>query len=231
METLSRGELVEYGGDDGKTVTNKVVFQFNPETMTRTIRIPSRPAAATHSRETRNSGEVPYESISLTIHFSAADQLNVEDSQAINFGVSHQLAALEQMSRPPEKSSGQDSQSVDPVADAASAGNSGPAVQPTPRQQFPNVLFTWGQKKLLPVIIDSLSITEKQFDARLNPIQAEATLGLSVVPINPFTEDPVARGAANYSNLAKDEQSASNRARGTNTPNTGFQQIEDVIQI
>jgi len=231
MPYLEKGKLVEYNGDDEGSVTNEVVFQFNPESLTRTIQIPPRPTGSP-SRETQQAGDLPYEKISLTIHFSAADSLNVADSQALSFGVSHQLAALEKMAQPPAESANPEGGSVDPTGDSVSQGSSStPATLPTPRQQYPNALFTWGEKKALPVIIDSMTITEKQFDSRLNPIQAEVALGLSVITITPFTEDPVARGAVNYSNLAKDEQAASNRARSTRTPNTGIREIAEIFSF
>jgi hypothetical protein len=231
MPYLQRGALVEYSGETTDSVTNQVVFQFNPESLNRTIRIPSRPSGS-QARETRQAGEVPDESISLTIHFSAADRLNTADTQALNFGISHRLAALERMTLPLENESGQETESVDPVADAVSGSSQQePATQPTPRVRYPNVLFMWGEKRVLPVIIDSMTITEQQFDSNLNPIQAEVSLSLSVFTINPFTEDPVARGAANYSQLAKNEQVAANLAKGENVPGASKQQILDIIQF
>lgn len=231
MPYLQRGALVEYSGETTDSITNQVVFQFNPESLSRTINIPSRPTGS-QARETRQAGEVPDEKISLTIHFSAADQLNIADTQALNFGVSYRLAALERMTHPLEKESGQETGSVDAVADAVSGGSDEePATQPTPRVQYPNILFMWGEKKVLPVIIDSMTITEQQFDSKLNPIQAEVSLGLSVLTINPFTEDPVARGAANYTHLAKNEQVAAHLAKGENVPGAPKQRTLDIIQF
>jgi hypothetical protein len=65
---------------------------------------------------------------------------------------------------------------------------------------------------VLPVIIDSMSVTEQHFDPLLNPIQAEVALGLSVLTLDPCSDDEIARGALEYSNLKKEEQAISNLA-------------------
>jgi len=226
---LQRGALVEYKDDSLGTISNVVIFQFNPESLSRTIRIPSRSAGTgtTPGREVRQAGDEVYERVSLTIHFDASDRLNIAHTSTLKNGVGPQLAALEKMAYPLQEDSGQDAQSVDAVGEAVSSGSngSGSATQPTPRRTYPNVLFVWGEKRIFPVVIDSMSITEKQFDANLNPTQAEVSLGLSVIPINPYTDDRVARGAADFSRLARDEQVE------PNVNKTAAQQNIDLVSI
>jgi hypothetical protein len=156
----------------------------------------------------RQGGDEVTESISLTVHFSAAERLNDAETSALKHGVGPQLAALEKMACPlrDKDRQGSESGSVDAVGDAVSSGGDGTATQPTPRRRYPNVLFVWGEKKILPVVIDSMTITEKQFDANLNPVQAEVSLGLSVIPDNFYLDDRIAKGAADFSRLARDEQ-------------------------
>jgi hypothetical protein len=38
MSVLLRGALIEYGSDFMGPIPNVVIFQFNPETLTRTVR-------------------------------------------------------------------------------------------------------------------------------------------------------------------------------------------------
>ena len=45
----------------------------------------------------------------------------------------------------------------------------------------PLALLIWGPKRVLPVRVSSLSITEQAFDANLNPILAKADLSLKVM--------------------------------------------------
>ena len=43
------------------------------------------------------------------------------------------------------------------------------------------VLFIWGRKRVLPVNIDGMSITETEFSADLHPIRAEVSVELTVI--------------------------------------------------
>lgn len=212
MAYLLRGALIEYKSDFLGPLPNVVIFQFNPESLTRNIQIPPRPTGAA-SRETSQAGEVPVETISLTAHFSAADRLGQDDTLARLYGIGPQLAALEQMVRPAGKISGAVGEVVDAIGAAIFGGGGERAPeQPIPREQYPKVLFIWGLTRVLPVIIDSMSVTEQHFDPLLNPIQAEVALGLSVLSLDPCSDDGVARGALEYSNLQKEAQAISNLA-------------------
>lgn len=57
-----------------------------------------------------------------------------------------------------------------------------------------------------------MNITEQQYDNLLNPVQAEVSLGLSVLTIDPSSDDRVAKGAMEYTNLAKEAQAIANLA-------------------
>src|SRR5207253_5181845 len=60
-----------------------------------------------------------------------------------------------------------------------SAGGGPP--RPVPPSVVPTVLFVWGPGRVVPVRVTSLRITEKLYDALLNPIHAEAAIGLRVL--------------------------------------------------
>jgi hypothetical protein len=51
----------------------------------------------------------------------------------------------------------------------------------TPAAQVPAVLFVWGDGRIVPVRVTSLTITEKLFDAALNPTHADAQIELRVL--------------------------------------------------
>ena len=55
---LMKGALVEYGTGLAAVLPNIVMFQFNPESITRTLEIPPRPSGAS-LREVNQSGEIP----------------------------------------------------------------------------------------------------------------------------------------------------------------------------
>jgi len=132
MAYLLRGALIEYKSDFLGPLPNVVIFQFNPESLTRNIKIPPRPTGAT-GRETSQAGEVPIETISLTAHFSAADRLGQNDALARMFGIGPQLAALEQMVRPTGKISGMVAEAIDAIGDAIFGGGGDAPTQPIPR--------------------------------------------------------------------------------------------------
>jgi hypothetical protein len=47
--------------------------------------------------------------------------------------------------------------------------------------ESPLTLFTWGNKRVLPVRLTELSVTEEAFDIELNPIRAAVGIGLRVL--------------------------------------------------
>jgi hypothetical protein len=53
----------------------------------------------------------------------------------------------------------------------------------------PMTLFVWGAKRVLPVRLTSLSITEEAFDPNLNPIRARVKLAMRVLT---YSDLPVA---------------------------------------
>jgi hypothetical protein len=81
-------------------------------------------------------------------------------------GIYARLAALEMLLFP-----------LDDGPAAPAAGES----RPTPSAQVPTVLFVWGAGRILPVRVTRLTITEKLYDASLNPTHADAAIELRVL--------------------------------------------------
>ena len=219
MAYLLKGALIEYGSDFLGPLPNVVLFQFNPEKLTRNIQVPPRPVGGAN-RETSQAGEPTIEKITLQASFSAADQLNTNDKLARVMGVGPRLAALEKMVHPAGKLSGLIGAAIDAVGDALGIGGGDGARQPIPRESYPRILFVWGPFRLLPVVIDSMNIVELQYDFLLNPTQADVDISLSVDPIDPCSDDVLGKGALAYSNLAKEAQAIANLA------NTAGQVVE-----
>ncbi|HBB35913.1 MAG TPA: hypothetical protein DDZ80_00535 [Cyanobacteria bacterium UBA8803] len=203
---LLRGALIEYASDFLGPLPNVVIFQFNP-TLTHNIQIPERPTGIT-SRESSQAGEVPVERINFTAHFTAADQLDAGNIIAQELGIGPQLAALEKMVYPSNFIGELLGEAIDKIGDAIGLGGDD-VKQSIPREQYPRILFIWGKTRVLPVLIESMSITAQQYDSSLNPIQAEVALTLAVTS-NP--DDKVGKGALKYSNIAKEAQAIINLA-------------------
>ena len=198
-EKSIRGALVEFMETFIGATPNVIVFQFNPESLTRNIEIPPRPTGVA-ARETSSAGVPPVEKFTLKVQFNAADALNGNNPLARTLGLGPQLAALEKMARPATK--GLPGAALDAIGDALGLGGGDPT-QSIPREKYPRILLIWGVTRVLPVVIESLSITEQQYDALLNPVQAEVSLGLAVVPPGACSDDTVGRGAFTYSETAK----------------------------
>jgi len=213
MTFVLRGALIEYGSDFLGPLPNVVIFQFNPDSLSRTIEIPERPSSST-GRETSQAGDAPTEKISLEAYFDASDKLGTNDPIARVSGVGPQLAALEKMAQPSAGLiSGAIGAAIDAVGDLLSGGSDkGEPSQPVPRVKYPRILFIWGYTKVLPVIIDSMSITEQRHDALLNPIEAKVNIGLSVVSPDSCSDDIIAKGASEFTGVVKEALAVANLA-------------------
>ena len=96
---LIKGGLV--GLDPMKPVSSVIVFQYNPDTMTRRLEARSAGGGDTSDRSEafRLTGP-PKETITLNIEVDATDQLEKIDPLAIASGVSPTLAAFEMLLYP-----------------------------------------------------------------------------------------------------------------------------------
>jgi hypothetical protein len=129
------------------------------------------------------------------------------------FGIGPQLAALEKMAVPSTKLAGLIGAAIDAIGDAlGGGGGADPPAQPIPREKYPRILFIWGLTRVLPVTIDAMTIAELEYDALLNPLRAEVDLTLSVIDIDDCSDDVLARGALEYSTIAKEAQAIANLA-------------------
>ncbi len=211
MENTLKGALIQYGSDFLGPIPNVVIFQFNPEKLSRTIEIPPRPVNAT-TRETSQAGEPPFERFSVEAQFSAADQRNSSNPIGLTMGVGPQLAALEAMVYPVQTPGGAIGAAVDAIGSLLSGSAKPDPTQVVPRVQSPKILFVWGLMRIVPVIIESMTINEVQYDSLLNAEEATVTIGLAVVTPCPCCNDQIAQGALKYTQLMQDTLATVNLA-------------------
>ncbi len=212
-----RGVLVEYGANVLGPIPNIVIFQFNPEHLTRTITIPQAPSSAAAKPRTDPHGAAapPLESFEISAHFSAADDLGAGGAVAAIprlFGVGPQLAALEKMVYPQATAGGLLGAAIDAIGSALSGPANQAASQPIPRVPLPRILFIWGPSRVLPVTITSMTIAEQKYDMLLNPVQAEVKIGMQVSSQAPGG-DMIGAGAYKYTQMVKDTQATLNLAK------------------
>jgi hypothetical protein len=166
---LVRGALLSY--ELLGIIPQVVIFQYNPETLTRTLQAQRTTDSST---EVRLTGP-PVEEIQLKIEIDAADQLEkpAENATTVALGINPQLAALEMMLYP---------KSMTVIKNIALAQVG--AIEVSSDEPF--TLFVWGPSRVLPVRIKNFSITEQQYDPLLNPIAAEVSLTLEVLTYEDF---------------------------------------------
>ncbi|GAB6192457.1 hypothetical protein [Desulfocastanea catecholica] len=209
---LLKGALIYFGAPMLIPIPNIIIFQYNPETMTRTLTPWQPPQRTLHwgendvinpenryealSREQRLTLSQPYdpaETFTLQLELDATDALERPEYHpvAVVSGVADRLAAIEMLMYPPGDSLlggllGTVSGSVSFSGGGISGGfgvDSAAATQ-IEAKPVPVVLFFWGPGRIVPVRITSLSIEEQQYSPLLYPLRAKATLGLRVLDLD-----------------------------------------------
>jgi hypothetical protein len=132
--------------------------------------------------ETLRFTGAPDETFSVEVMIDASDQLDKGDAQALESGVYPQLNALEILLYP-------SSQQVIKDNDLLNQGKIEIGGGP---YDAPLTLFVWGPKRVLPVMLNSINVTETVFDVNLNPIQATVTLSLRALSYSDL--DPKNKG-------------------------------------
>src|SRR5262245_17237911 len=165
---LLKGAII--GLDPLKPLASVIVFQYNPDTMTRRVGARSTGGGdnVDRSEAFRLTGP-PKETITVSVEIDATDQLEQANPIALASGVHPTLAALEMLLYP---------KSALTIANTALAQLGNLEIIPP---EAPLTLFFWGPARVVPVRITSLSITEEAFDTLLNPIRAKVDLSLQVL--------------------------------------------------
>lgn len=163
---VSKGALI--GLDVLKPVASVVVFQYNPEKVTRSLRPKTGGTDGAEGEAMRLSGP-PEETFSLEIEIDATDQLAGGDPIAGSMGIAPQLASLEMMFYP--------ASALVIANEALSLAGLIEVVPP----EAPLALLVWSPTRILPVRLTDISIAEEAYDTSLNPIQAKVTVGMRVL--------------------------------------------------
>lgn len=163
----TKGAII--GVDIANPLASVIIFQYNPQQLTRTLTPRVAKGNGSDKSEAFRLDGPPAENISLDIKIDAVDQLEQDESVARKLGIYPQLSALEMLLYPKAAS-------VIQNKILAELGT----IEIVPNLA-PMTLFVWGIKRILPVAIQSFSISEEIHDVNLNPIKAEVKLGLRVL--------------------------------------------------
>jgi hypothetical protein len=155
-----RGALVTV---DGVTLVPTVIaFQYNPHTLTRAFEV----RGGVGGPETGQLTGPPVETINVELTLDATDAKEAGEGRD---GVAPQLDALIGLVTPSVASA---------QAALGQAAEGSLEIFPPPA---PITLFVWGAKRVDPVAVTELSITEESHDSQLNPILARVALGMRVL--------------------------------------------------
>jgi hypothetical protein len=165
---LQKGAIVALDSRTNR-ITQTVRFQYNPQTLTRTLQAQGIGGEMANRDEAFRLRGAPIETIKLEIELDATDQLAKGDPIAVAQGVHPQLATLEALIYPK-------SASVIARNERAKAG----MLEVIP-EQAPITILEWGYRRILPVRLTDFDITEDEFDVKLNPIRASVSLSLRVL--------------------------------------------------
>lgn len=163
---ILKGAIV--GIDRLNPLASVIVFQYNPDTLVRKL-VARTPVERGARSEAQRLHGAPAENIQLTVEIDATDQLEAAAGAATSMGIHPQLAALEMLLYP--KSSAVIANTVLALVGTIEVL----AVE------APMTFLIWGARRILPVRLSELDITEEAHDVNLNPIRAKVSLGLRVL--------------------------------------------------
>ncbi|HEY7043076.1 MAG TPA: hypothetical protein VH419_05350 [Nocardioidaceae bacterium] len=163
---VTRGALI--GLDLLNPLASVIVFQYNPEQVTRRLMARTAESGGSQAEQLRLKGP-PEETLTFDIEIDAVDQLEQGDSTAVQLGIAPALASLELMLYP---------KSALVIANEVLAAL---GIIEVIAPDAPLAVLVWGPRRVLPVRLTEFSITEQAYDPALNPIQAKVSLSLRVL--------------------------------------------------
>jgi hypothetical protein len=174
---VARAGLVVMDPDSG-AVLRVVAFQYNPDTVSRSLQAKAATGDAGDAGEALRLAGPPTQTISLDAELDVTDFLEhpgetpAEQPAEVALGLLPRLAALESLLYP-------SAAQVLRNDDLARAGTV--EVLPIPG---PLLVFVWSPERVLPVRLTELSVTEEAFDQDLRPIRAKVSLTLRVLTVD-----------------------------------------------
>lgn len=168
---LTKGGLVVIDPDTG-AVLRRIVLQYNPDQVSRSLQL----GEGSEIGPTRTRLP-PVETIKIEAELDAADLkeqgagAGEPSRQRARDGVAPAISALENLVYSPTSQL----QELERLARAGTLE----ILAPEP----PLILFVWSARRIVPVKITELSITEEAFEPDLTPIRAKVSLGMRVLSV------------------------------------------------
>ena len=210
---LLKGGLVLLDPDTFAVLPNGIiVLQYNPDTLSRTLKIQGAEEGGDRSEALRLKGP-PVETFKLDAEIDATDQLEFADQNpnTMQNGLFPQLCALETIVYPA-------SATLQNTFNLSQQGTL--EIMP---MQAPLPLFVWSAKRIVPVRLTDFSITEEAFDPTLNPIRVKVSLGLRVLSIDDLNFSD--KGGSLYMVYQQQKEALARRYQGTGFSALGIRGI------
>lgn len=169
---------------EGKTLLRTIPFQYNPDTLTRTLTPRAAKAEGGDRLEALRLVGPPVETIKFDAEFDSVDRVGGSGGIPGGDGVAGDLAAIETIISP---------LASDIAAEARSAALGTLEILPA---ASPLVLVVLGPKRVLPVRFTDVGVVEEMFDTRLTPIRARLSITLRVLSTDDLA--PGSKGASLY---------------------------------
>ena len=166
---LQRGAII--GIDPAEPAPTVVPFQFNPDSLGRTLQAQMGAEGGDRAEALRLKG-APIETVKIDVEIDAADDLERGDETVGRMGIYPQLSALEMLIYPRSR-----------LVIANTLLLSLGTIEILP-PTAPLTVFVYGERRALPVKITEFAITEEAHDQNLNPIRAKVSLGLRVLSVD-----------------------------------------------
>ena len=167
-----KGGIVLVDPVTGQVLPNgMIVLQYNPDTLSRTLKIKGMEEGGDRSEALRLKGP-PVETFKLDAEIDATDQLEFPDQNPNTVQIRHR-SRNSRRSRPSS------------IRPARTLQNNFNLVQQGTLEivpmETPLTLFVWSANRIVPVRMTDFSVTEEAFDPTLNPIRAKVSLGMRVL--------------------------------------------------
>lgn len=166
---LIKGAIV--GLDLFNPLASVAIFQYNPDQISRSLAPQYSQAGGGRAEALRLAGP-PAETITANLTLDLVDQMERGEAGPLGAGLTGYLAAIEMLTYP---------KSLLVAANQILLQIGTMEVIPP---AAPLTLFIYGWKRVVPVKLESLSITETMHDPALNPIRADVSLSMKVLTYN-----------------------------------------------
>jgi hypothetical protein len=198
-----RGAFIAYEPDGYPNKKRVIPFRFNPESLARQLSVettqrqqssssaPSGDHPSSEQSADASEGTLKH-TFNVSIRLDFADRADTAANLPQDLGVAPEIAAIEDLLYPGESDS-----------DTASDGTE--AVHARPRR--PTVLFVWGRKRVYPVRITGMTITESVFNSDLNPVRAEIEVSVEVLGSDEAADNTAVSTALNFTDNKRKEMS------------------------